>query len=149
MRVIRFDQPEKIVTGPPCRGMTYHGCNHEGFEGGGHDCPVGTVWTDVWGTQWHKSHEGVMAFPVGNPLSESSALKTYNWPDPNDERICGLIYKLADELQPGDYFISGAHRDPLWEKSYMLVGMENMMMALHAEPEFAREVLEAISKPLF
>jgi uroporphyrinogen decarboxylase len=144
LRILRFDNPERITTGMPCRGVTYHGCNHEGYEGGGHDCPVGTVWTDIWGTRWHKEHAGVMGFPKGNPLAESSALRTYQWPDPEDERICGLIYRLAKEFTPGDYFMSCAHRDTLWEKAYMLVGMENMMMVLYAEPEFAREVLHHI-----
>ncbi len=144
MRIIRFDQPERIVTEVPTQMICYRGCNHEGYEGGGHDCPVGTKWTDIWGTEWHKSHEEVMAFPIGNPLSETGAFKSYTWPDPDDERICRQIYQQADAVKPGDAFLSGVHRDTLWEKSYMLVGMENMMMALHAEQAFAREVLHHI-----
>lgn len=36
--------------------VAYRGCNHEGYEGGGHDVPVGTEWTDVWGTRWEGSY---------------------------------------------------------------------------------------------
>ena len=32
--------------------------------------------------------------------------------------------------------------DTLWEKAYMLVGMENMMVYFLSEPGFAREVLK-------
>jgi len=144
LRIIRFDHPERVVGGPPCFGLAYHGCNHEGFEGGGHDCPVGTKWMDIWGTVWHKEHEGVMGFPRGNPIPDPASLKGYQWPDPDDERIIGKVYQTAAAFQGGDQFLSGSHRDTLWEKAYMLVGMENMMMAFHAEPSFARDVLHHI-----
>lgn len=145
LRTIRFDDPERITSGYPCHGLTYQGCNHEGYEGGGHDCPVGSVWTDIWGTTWHKEHAEVMGFPRGNPLSEPSKMKEYIWPDPNDERICGKIYELAAQPRQEGAFLSGQHRDTLWEKAYMLVGMENMMIYLHTEPGFARDVLHHIT----
>jgi len=144
LRIIRFAHPERIVGGPPTHWVCYHGCNHEGFEGGGHDCPVGTKWVDIWGTEWHKEQEGVMAFPRGHPLAAPKALKHYQWPDPDDERICGKIYQMAEAFESGDVFLGGSHRDTLWEKSYMLVGMEAIMIAFHAEPGFARDVLHHI-----
>jgi uroporphyrinogen decarboxylase len=120
------------------------GVDHQGFHGGGHDSPVGTRWTDIWGTQWHKELAGVMGFPRGNPLNEVSALKHYAWPDPDDERICSQIYRLDQEFPGGDLFKAGSHRDTLWEKAYMLVGMQAMMMYFFDEPAFAREVLHSI-----
>jgi hypothetical protein len=144
LRIIKFNNPEKVMVGIPMYCLCYHGCNHEGFNGGGHDCAVGTKWTDIWGTEWHKEMEGVMGFPRGNPLAESKNLKTFKWIDPNDERLCKKIYKMAKEFPGGDYFLAGSHRDTLWEKSYMLVGMENMMMAFYSEPNFAKEVLHRI-----
>ena len=144
LRIIRFDQPERVVGGTPGHGLDYRGCNHEGYTGGGHDCPVGSKWVDIWQTEWHKEHAGVMGFPRGNPLAQVESLKNYCWPDPNDERICAPIYEKAKEFPGGDLFLSGSHRDTLWEKSYMLVGMENMMVYFHTEPNFAREVLRRI-----
>jgi uroporphyrinogen decarboxylase len=145
LRIIRFNKPEKVVTGIPEQGLCYHGCNHEGYLGGGHDCPLGSKWTDIWGTEWHKEHEGVMGFPRGNPLADTSALKNYAWPNPDDERIIGKLYSMIDALdRTRDAFICGAHRDTLWEKAYMLVGMENMMIYFYTEPGFAREVLHRI-----
>ncbi|MCX7806197.1 MAG: hypothetical protein N3A38_13550, partial [Planctomycetota bacterium] len=132
LRIMRFDNPERVVNSPPILPLKYHGCDHEGYEGGGHDCPVGTRWTDIWGTGWQKEQEGVMGFPRQAPLASPSALKGYRWPDPDDERICGLIHKLAAEHRQrpdrGDFFLTARHRDTLWEKTYMLVGMENAMV---------------------
>ena len=93
LRIIRFDDPERIVAGPPTYELSYQGCNHEDFYGElGDDHPVGSRWTDIWGTGWHKIHAGVMGLPKGNPLAEVEKLKSYQWPDPDDERICGRIY---------------------------------------------------------
>jgi uroporphyrinogen decarboxylase len=144
LRIIHFDSPECVVGGPPLYNLCYLGCHHEGFAGGGHDCPVGTRWTDIWGTAWHKELEGVMGFPRGHPLSQVSALAHYRWPDPNDERILAKLHRLAEEFSAGDQFLAGQHRDTLWEKSYMLVGMENLMRYFHTEPAFVREVLGRI-----
>jgi len=71
-------------------------------------------------------------------------LKTYRWPDADDERICGQIYRMAESFPGGDLFLAGSNRDTLWEKSYMLAGMENMMVHFFDEPNFVREVLHHI-----
>jgi uroporphyrinogen decarboxylase len=144
LRIIRFDHPEYLMTAPPVHGIAWRGCNHEGYEGGGHDCPVGTVWTDVWGTVWRKEQEGVMGFPVRHPIGDAAALARYRWPDPDDERICGRIDDDAKQADPEGTFLSGSHRETLWEKSYMLCGMETMMSAIFNDPPFAREVLHRV-----
>ena len=144
LRIIRFDRPERVVSGPPTCGVHYTGCNHEGYKGGGHDCPVGTEWVDVWGTHWRKELPGVMGFPRVHPIADPAALARYAWPDPDDERVCGRIYRMAEACDRGDRFLAGSHRETLWEKAYMLAGMETMMLAFHAEPQFARDVLRRV-----
>jgi uroporphyrinogen decarboxylase len=143
-RIIHFDDPAYIMPKPPVYEIAHFGANHEGFSGGGHDVPVGTRWVDIWGTEWHKSHAGVMGFPKGYPLAAIDALESYHWPNPDDPRICQQIYDLAAVFPGDDQFVGGSHRDTLWEKSYMLVGMETMMMVFLTEPEFARVVLHRI-----
>lgn len=54
-------------------------------------------------------------------------------------------YKQKEKFDTNaDVFINGRHRDTLWEKAYMLVGMENMMVYFYEESEFAKEVLGKI-----
>jgi uroporphyrinogen decarboxylase len=143
-RIIGFDRPAYVMPEPPLYEISYHGCNHEGFEGGGDESPVGSKWIDIWGTGWEKIHAGVMGLPLVNPLAEVDALKSYPWPDAKDERICGKIYCMAYAESAADRFLAGSHRDTLWEKAYMLVGMENMMIYFLNQPEYAREVLHRI-----
>ncbi len=144
LRNLHFDHPERISSGLPAYTLSYLGCNHEGFQGGGHDSPVGTHWVDIWGTRWQKELEGVMGFPRGHPLAEVSAMKDYRWPNPDDERISGQIYRMAEVFPGGDLFLAGSNRDTLWEKAYMLVGMEQLMLFFFDEPGFVREVLHHI-----
>ncbi|NLE43188.1 MAG: hypothetical protein GX620_00600 [Chloroflexi bacterium] len=145
LRIIRFDHPECVMVEPPIHHIYYHGCNHHGFgDDHAHDSPVGARWFDIWGTGWHKIHEGVMGLPKIYPLADTSNLNTYQWPDPDDERICGAIYQTAAQQLAEDRFLTGHHRDTLWEKAYMLVGMENLMVYFYTEPAFARDVLHGI-----
>jgi uroporphyrinogen decarboxylase len=145
IRIIRFEPAEYISGGPPCHAVKYLGCDHEGYNGGGHHLPVGSKWEDIWGTVWHREHEGVMGFPRGNPLADlPNAIGSYRWPDPADERLCGLIYTTAGDQKKDDAFLAGRHRDTLWEKSYMLVGMEDLMCYFLTEPAAVKELLRRI-----
>jgi len=144
LRIIHFDRPRRVGQGPPTHVVAYLGCNHEGYRGGGHDCPVGTTWTDVWGTVWRKELEGVMGFPRFHPLAEPARLDSYRWPDPEDERLYKRIYESAEGCDRRERFLTGSHRETLWEKSYMLVGMQNMMTYFFTEPAYVREILRRI-----
>ena len=84
-----FGRPERVTCGAPRRRITYRGCDHQGYEGGGPAVrrAVGWQWTDIRGTVWHREHEGVMGFPRGHPLADfPAAMKGYDWPDPHHER---------------------------------------------------------------
>jgi uroporphyrinogen decarboxylase len=145
LRIIRFDHPERVVEDFPAHYLAYRGCNHEGYENGGHHLPVGSRWVDIWGTLWQREHEGVMGFPRGNPLADLvNELSHYHWPNPDDERIYAQIATMASGWDRENTFLVGSHRDTLWEKSYMLVGMENMMCYFYTEPNAVRELLHRI-----
>ncbi len=149
LEVIGFGRPERIVGGVPSRRIAYLGCDHQGYDGDGPSLPVGSEWTDIWGTRWRRELEGVMGFPRAHPLAEfPAAMKDYRWPDPDDERIVSSIHEQAEKLKedrPAEGFLMGAHREALWEKAYMLVGMENMMCAFYTEPEAVRDLLHRIT----
>ncbi len=144
LRILRFEQPERVISKLPVYRLEYFGMNHEGFDGGGDDSPVGARWTDIWGTGWHKIQPGVMGLPEVCPLAQVENLPSYAWPDADDPRLTQQVYELARAFPGGDLLLAASHRDTLWEKAYMLVGMENMMMYFLSEADFAREVLHRI-----
>jgi uroporphyrinogen decarboxylase len=96
---------------------------------------------------WQREHEGVMGFPRGFPLADlPRALKTYRWPDPDDERLCAKIWQRLDEWDHSpEVLLTGQNRDVLWEKAYMLVGMQDLMCYFYTEPEAVRELLHRIT----
>lgn len=145
-RILLFDNPERVTGGLPCCELCYFGCNHESFDGYGHNSPVGSVWQDIWGVTWEKKIADVMGFPVKNPLATTDALKDYKWPDPDDPRY---VVRIKEQLErfdrTSDAFLSGSHRDTLWERAYMLVGMENIMEYFYSEPSYVKEILHNIT----
>ncbi|TFG71656.1 MAG: hypothetical protein E4H27_04165, partial [Anaerolineales bacterium] len=54
LHIIHFGTQDRVVLAPPSHTIADFGANHEGDDGGGHHVPVGTRWTDVWGTVWHR-----------------------------------------------------------------------------------------------
>jgi uroporphyrinogen decarboxylase len=143
-RIIAFDRPERIVAQCPDHVLAYLGCNHEGFDGGGHHLPVGSHWTDIWGTVWFREHGGVMGFPREFPLNDlPHQLAGYQWPDAADERIHGGIAARLEQ-RPDGTMLAGVNRDTLWEKSYTLVGMDTLMCYFYTEPEAVRELLHRV-----
>ena len=88
--------------------------------------------------------DGVMGMPTSFPLAGVDHLKAYAWPDPDDERICGRIYQMAESYPGGDTFLGGSHRNALCEKAYKLVGMESSLVYLFTEPGFMKEVFHRI-----
>ena len=60
LEIIHFGQPEKVMTHIPSYSIAYHGSNHQGYDDVGianeHDRPVGSKWTDIWGTGWYKEY---------------------------------------------------------------------------------------------
>jgi uroporphyrinogen decarboxylase len=144
LRVIRFDSPERIVGGLPAHDISYFGVNHESAENPrGHDVPVGTRWRDIWGVGWRKEMPGVMGYAVEHPLADLRPDR-YRWPDPDDERIVGQVYAKAKQADRAANFVSGSHRETLWERAYNLVGMDRLMMAFYDSPEAVREILRRV-----
>jgi uroporphyrinogen decarboxylase len=144
LKIIRFDNPERVTPRAPWFELFWRGAKMDGFDGTNWDSPAGTKWVDVFGTTWNKLHEGMIGHPVGFPLAEPKHLQNYQWINPDDERICGLIYEMYRDFPGGDMFLAGSHIATLWEKAYQLVGMENIMLYFFTEPDFVRDVLHHI-----
>jgi uroporphyrinogen decarboxylase len=143
VEILRFGTPEWVAGGlGPQHRTAYFGVDHENAEGGGHDLPVGSAWRDIWGTVWHKEHDGVMGFPREHPLANLADLDAYHWPDP--DTLAEPVYTRAATWERDTAFLVGSHRDTLWERAYMLCGMENMLCNFFTEPEATRVLLHRI-----
>lgn len=145
LEIIRFGSPERVMMSPPGHGLGYYGQNPTDTPGGEITNPrIGDRWVDMWGIGNHKEQDGVMAFPEVHPIPDPAALRSYAWPDPDDERICGKIYRDYQAAPEGTDWFSGGHRCLLWERAYKLVGMEDLMACFYTEPGFVKELFGRI-----
>ena len=147
LRTIKFDNPAYVPRNYPGYFINYNGANHEGYNGGGHNCPVGTHWTDIWGVEWVKIDPNVMGFHIYHPLAEMEDFDHYVWPDPDDQRISGVIYEAAERMTEQDKqekFIIGSHRETLFEKANTLLGMDNLMVYMYTDPDYVKDILHRI-----
>lgn len=77
-----------------------------------------------------------------NPRENALRIVRFDAPE---RVVTGPLARQAAAWDRESTFLCGSHRDTLWEKSYMLAGMETMMIAFHTEPEAVREVLHRIT----
>jgi len=145
LRIVRFDHPERIVGDLPCHDVSHFGANHEAVDGYRDLGPgKGVWWHDIWGIGWHRVLDGVMGLAKEHPLADLSRLDSYRWPDPDDPRLCARIYERAGEADRERFFVSGSHRETLWERAYNLAGMGNLMMAFLDAPDAVRRLLRGV-----
>lgn len=74
-----------------------------------------------------------MGLVTGHPLADWSALDTYHWPDPDDEKLYeGMEARFAGHE---DQYILTSIFALLFERMHRLHGFENTLMDLLLEPE--------------
>ena len=147
LRIIENNQPQRVEVSTPMKYISYLGCDHEDYDT--HlpfDKEATKIWVDIWGTTWEFHQGGISEMPIGNPLSDGlGVIDQYHWPDPNDERLIAKIYQEREKITTfDDGFLTGLNRELLWEKSYMLAGMENMMIWFKLEPNLVKDIFHHI-----
>jgi uroporphyrinogen decarboxylase len=82
---------------------------------------------------------------VGHPLAERDAVDRYRFPDPQAAGLLGGVEEAVKQFG-GEYFVAGYQRWLLFERACWLRGMENFLLDLAAEPDFAEWLLDQITE---
>lgn len=102
-------------------------------------------YVDEWGITWRRvPHEGgIYTEMVNHPLSDLKNYDNYRFPDPYDE---GRYSGLEDVIEKyrKDYLIVGGIACTLFENSWYLRGMENWLIDLIQNRDFAHELLDRL-----
>jgi uroporphyrinogen decarboxylase len=101
--------------------------------------------TDVWGVGWDLCDPAVGAYPVSHPVSSLDDVDRAVFPD-----FSTVAYKSP---APGwfrapdrhEYLLMGRVGETLFERAWMLMGMEPFMMALHENPGGVKCLLRRIA----
>lgn len=101
------------------------------------------IWKDPFGVWWDRSVDKDIGVVV-NTLVDRDNFTEYPFPDPDDPgRYAG--YENAISQHPDGFFVVG-HGWTLFERAWTLAGMENFLMALMADREFAEGLLDRITE---
>ncbi|MCP4251318.1 MAG: hypothetical protein GY778_30145 [bacterium] len=140
-RAITFDNPPRIPMKFDVVGV------NDCYDVWTND-PTGWTWSfeerslDEWGCVWGRTEVANTGQVVGHPLHDRSLLETYRWPDPDDP---ARYEGFADQLAPAeDRFVMFCFGHGIWERLYLLLGMENALMGFHTEPDLVQELIERI-----
>ncbi len=109
------------------------------------------AFTDRWGSKLHMPKDGGLYFDwVDFPIQEPTlqALDSYSWPRPDPPELQARLGTQARYLfENTDYALvgSGVIGGGIFEQPARVMGMENFLMALVAEPRFADRLMEQIT----
>ena len=106
---------------------------------------------DRWGSKLHMPRDGGLYFDwVDFPIKEASmeALDSYDWPSPDPPEVNARLGEQARHLYENtDYALVGsvAIGGGIFEQPARTMGLENFLMALLQEPQFADRMMEQIT----
>jgi uroporphyrinogen decarboxylase len=108
---------------------------------------------DDWGITWRRSEDRPQYHMIAHPLAEATIehLDEYDWPDVEDERrYAGLGDQARDLRENTNYAICAATLDTcIFDRSWALRGMEQFLVDMLVDPEFALALLEKVAQIQF
>ena len=109
------------------------------------------AFVDRWGSKLHMPKKDGLYFDwVDYPIKEPTlrALDSYRWPRPDPMPLNAQLAEQAKYLfEKTDYALvgSGVIGGGIFEQPARMMGMQNFLMALVAEPQFADRLMEGIT----
>jgi uroporphyrinogen decarboxylase len=106
---------------------------------------------DRWGSKLHMPKDGGLYFDwVSFPIQEPTlqALEAYNWPRPDPQEYNQKLRQQAEYLyEHTDYALVGSAviGGGIFEQPARTMGLQNFLMALIQEPQFAEHLMEGIT----
>jgi len=104
---------------------------------------------DRWGVRWEGGlpagfewEPRIQAYAVGHPLADLSSLDTYAFPDPDEP---GLLGDIFDGIDAEANLVLAEVAYLLFERAYLLMGMEAFFVAAAEQPEALSQLLHRIA----
>jgi uroporphyrinogen decarboxylase len=105
--------------------------------------------TDEWGVVWQRPRGGLYYDIAHSPLAnaEVADLDRFPWPDPyHPDRTNGIAECAREMFENGPYALYGnVPGNNIFERAWYLRGLEQFMVDLMVDPEFARKLLRKIT----
>jgi uroporphyrinogen decarboxylase len=99
------------------------------------------IWEDEFGVHWDRSIDKDIGV-VCNRLVTPANVADFPFPDPNDPARYSFFDDVISATEDGVFLVSLGFS--LFERAWTLAGMENVLMAMVAEKDFANTLLDRI-----
>lgn len=112
-----------------------HRISYWGARPGDTRPPSSPLWHDLWQVGWQKesSEPDLMPFPIEHPLDgDLCRISKLELPDPTDKR---LFADLRHVRFPSHRLVIGEHPFSLYERAWLVAGMQNLLTAMADAPE--------------
>ena len=102
---------------------------------------------DIWGVTWDLGLEESGAYPVGHPLDSFDDLDSYPFPeDLPSAPYTSYGKELFSSQNRGDLLIMGRVGETLFERAWMMLGMEGFFAAIYENPEGLKRLIGRIAQ---
>ncbi len=129
-RLLQFEAPIQVVR--------YFGSEAEDVQGGRDQ------WADGWGVGYQATHqELIMAFPIVHPLADITRLSDYVFPDAG---AADIMDPVVHQMEKEKYVVLGWQPYLVFERAWLLMGMESFFVNIKLNPDRVRELLYGIGR---
>ncbi|MCF7875781.1 hypothetical protein K9M06_01865 [Candidatus Bipolaricaulota bacterium] len=139
LAALNHDQPEWVPTPMVDRSMTI--VTHDLLEypaGGG---------VDDWGVKWKQGEEEAGAgLPITHPIETPEDITGYSFPDPERPDLMEPALEALANIDRSKTLIFGDNGWGLFERAWILVGMDKFLMWLYREPKAVKELLKRVAE---
>ncbi len=101
------------------------------------------VWRDEFGVEWDRSTDTDIGVVV-NTLVTPETIGDFELPDPNDPLLYADFEAAGNEF--GDTLAVAKLSYNLFERAWSLAGMENLLTAMIADPQFVKYLLDRLTE---
>jgi len=101
---------------------------------------------DDWGVKWKQGEEEAGAgLPITHPIEKPEDIEDYPFPDPEASGLTDPALEKISGLDRDSTLVFGDNGWGLFERAWILVGMDRFLMWTYREPESVRSLLEKIA----
>lgn len=101
---------------------------------------------DDWGVRWELREEGIGTFPVEHPIKEPEQVEGHEFPDPERPEVLRPMAEAADKVDRRRALLFGDNGWGLFERAWLLVGMERLLLWMAEEPEAVALLMHRIGR---
>jgi len=141
LRTINFSAAEYIPFEMESTWEIYHqdALFYKG-NGDGH----ATNWIDTWGVRFERPDARLDGYPRFHPLRNFENMETYKWPDFHSPELLKEASRALEKIDRRKYLVMGMNPGFMFVRSWLLVGMNELLMGLVLYPGKVNYIMDRI-----